>query len=76
MIISSKSIPIVKAGEVRWEKKDFLLKESAGVWVEVCKRENSLVKYDITRDVDTTCGYIKAFYTFVLNTVSKKHTLF
>ena len=40
------------------------------------KREDILIKNDVTRDVDAIGGNVQAFVPFVKGTIPKKNTLF
>ena len=59
-----------------WKEKDFLVKKSTGIRVEIYERKNSLIKNNIMRDIYSTGRNIKAFNAFVLGTLPQKNTLF
>ena len=68
-------IPMIKRLKVMWEEEDILAKKSAGIGMELGEGKNTLIKNDITGNIDTACGYIKAFYTLVTWTIAKENTL-
>jgi hypothetical protein len=58
-----------------WEKKDGRSEVRPCTWIQLTKRINHFIEYDITRDIDPATSNVKTFETLVQITVSDKHTL-
>ena len=59
-----------------WKKKNFFTETSTNIRIKRSKWENILIKDNISRNIDTTSGHIKAFNSFMTRTISKENTPF
>jgi hypothetical protein len=59
-----------------WKEKNFFTKTPTSIRMKLSKRENILIKDNITRDIYTPGGHIKTFNTFMTRTITKKNTTF
>ena len=56
------------------KQENVMAKTTAGIGMQLSKREHMLIKDNIARDIDTACFKIQALDSFVKRAISKKHT--
>lgn len=58
-----------------WKKKNFRPKLDTRIGVELGEGKHRFIKDDIARDIDASCGNVKALEAFVERAIAKKGTL-
>jgi hypothetical protein len=60
----------------RWWKENLGTELGTNIFMKFIKGEDVLIEYDVSRDVDTPSGYIKALIAFVRGAITKEATPF